>query len=125
MTTAQIVETSVTVTNGSLQNYTHPDDHTRHKLKVKCTTMKSIASYSVVFKQRDNVLSFFPVNSEIIFCMFSFFYAHVLQINPLLPFFNIFSGTHVRPCVQVATPLVFHRNFQLTVKILLWYTFTF
>ena len=37
--------------------------------------------------------------------MFSFFYAHVLQINPLLPFVNIFSGTHVRPCVQVATPL--------------------
>ena len=29
MTTAQIVEMSVTVTNGSLQNYTHPDDHTR------------------------------------------------------------------------------------------------
>ena len=64
-----------------------------------------IASYWVVYKQRDTVLSFFPVNSEIIFCMFSFFYAHVLQINPLLPFFNIFSGTHVRPCVQVATPL--------------------
>ena len=37
--------------------------------------------------------------------MFSFFYARVQQINPLLPFFNIFSGTHVRPCVQVATPL--------------------
>ena len=36
--------------------------------------------------------------------MFSFCYAHVLQINPLLPF-DIFSGTHVRPCVQVATPL--------------------
>ena len=37
--------------------------------------------------------------------MFSFFFAHGLQINPLLPFFNTFSGTHVRPCVQVATPL--------------------
>ena len=33
--------------------------------------------------------------------MFSFCYA-----PPLLPFFDIFSGTHVRPCVQVATPLV-------------------
>ena len=32
---------------------------------------------------------------------------HVLQINPLLPLFDIFSGTHVRPCVQVATPLQF------------------
>ena len=29
MTTAQVVETSVTVTNSSSQNYTHPDDHTR------------------------------------------------------------------------------------------------
>ena len=38
--------------------------------------------------------------------MFSFFYARVLQINPLLPFFDIFSGTYVRPCVQVATPLL-------------------
>ena len=29
MTTAQVVETLVTVTNSSLQNYTHWDDHTR------------------------------------------------------------------------------------------------
>ena len=29
MTTAQVVETSVTVTNSSFQNYTQPDDHTR------------------------------------------------------------------------------------------------
>ena len=28
MTTAQVVEASVTVTNSSFQNYTHPDDHT-------------------------------------------------------------------------------------------------
>ena len=28
MTTAQVVETSVTVTNSSFQNYTHTDDHT-------------------------------------------------------------------------------------------------
>ena len=28
MTTAQVVETSVTVSNSSFQNYTHPDDHT-------------------------------------------------------------------------------------------------
>ena len=26
---AQVVETSVTLTNSSFQNYTHPDDHTR------------------------------------------------------------------------------------------------
>ena len=29
MTTAQVVETSVTVTNSSFQKYIHPDDHTR------------------------------------------------------------------------------------------------
>ena len=29
MTTPQVVETSVTVTNSSFLNYTHPDDHTR------------------------------------------------------------------------------------------------
>ena len=29
MTTAQVVETSVTVTNSCFQNYTHPDNHTR------------------------------------------------------------------------------------------------
>ena len=29
MTTAQVVETSVTVTNSSFQKYTHPDDHKR------------------------------------------------------------------------------------------------
>ena len=29
MTTAQVVETSATVTNSSFQNFTHLDDHTR------------------------------------------------------------------------------------------------
>ena len=29
MTTAQVAETSVTVTNSSFQNYTHTNDHTR------------------------------------------------------------------------------------------------
>ena len=29
MTTAQVVQMSVTVTNSSFQNYTYPDDHTR------------------------------------------------------------------------------------------------
>ena len=34
MTTAQVVETSVTVTNSSFQNYTHPDDHARQTTKL-------------------------------------------------------------------------------------------
>ena len=29
MKTTQVVKTSVTITNSSFQNYTHPDDHTR------------------------------------------------------------------------------------------------
>ena len=29
MTSAQVIETSVTVTNSSFQNYTHPDGYTR------------------------------------------------------------------------------------------------
>ena len=33
MTTAQVVETSVAVTNSSFKNYTHPDDHTRQTTK--------------------------------------------------------------------------------------------
>ena len=32
MTTAQVVKTSVTVTNSSFQTYTHPDYHTRQLL---------------------------------------------------------------------------------------------
>ena len=39
MTTAQVVETSVTVTNSSFQNYTHPDDHTRQTTaQCKCNS---------------------------------------------------------------------------------------
>ena len=34
MTTAQVVETSVTVTNSSFQNYTHPDDHTTRTTEI-------------------------------------------------------------------------------------------
>ena len=29
MTTAQVVETLVAVSNGSIQDYVHPDDHTQ------------------------------------------------------------------------------------------------
>ena len=35
MTTAQVVETSVTVTNSSFHNYTHPDDHTTRTTGIK------------------------------------------------------------------------------------------
>ena len=42
VTTAQVVEMSVTVTNSSFQNYTHPDDHTRQ------TTETSLRSENCV-----------------------------------------------------------------------------
>ena len=41
MTTAQVVETSVTVTNSSFQNYTHPDDHTTQTTFIECSFMKT------------------------------------------------------------------------------------
>ena len=47
MTTAQVVETSVTVTNSSFQNYTHPDDHTTRTTDTpgfKPFTMKALAA---------------------------------------------------------------------------------
>ena len=37
MTTAQVVETSVTVNNSSIQDYVHPDDHTQPNYKTKLT----------------------------------------------------------------------------------------
>ena len=33
MTTAKVVETLVTVNNGSIQDYVHPDDHTQPLMK--------------------------------------------------------------------------------------------
>ena len=48
MTTAQVVETSVTVTNSSFQNYTHPDDHTTRTTDTpgfKPFTKKILISY--------------------------------------------------------------------------------
>ena len=55
MTTAQVVETSVTVTNSSFQNYTHPDDHTtrtiNNSLVLDCwITIASEESMMVLLK---------------------------------------------------------------------------
>ena len=36
MTTAQVVETSVTVNNSPIQDYVHPDDHTQPTYKMIC-----------------------------------------------------------------------------------------
>ena len=41
MTTAQVVETSVTVTNSSFQNYAHPDDHTTRNTLLSCENLKA------------------------------------------------------------------------------------
>ena len=58
MTTAQVVETSVTVTDSSFQNYTHPDDHTTRtkntdkKAKVKKKYDQSYKTYIGVLQQQ-------------------------------------------------------------------------
>ena len=50
MTTAQVVETSVTVTNSSFQNYTHPDDHTTR------TTVYCVVQGDLTFEAVDESL---------------------------------------------------------------------
>ena len=47
MTTAQVVETSVTVTNSSFQNYNHPDDHTRQTKEERSCCTKSTFLHSI------------------------------------------------------------------------------
>ena len=66
MTTAQVVETSVTVTNSSFQNYTHPDDHATRTtdtpgFKPFTTNTKS---YPFTFEPRRPL--YFPVSSNTI-----------------------------------------------------------
>ena len=47
MTTAQVVETSVTVTNSSFQNYTHPDDHTTQTTNRFFTRVRLILALTI------------------------------------------------------------------------------
>ena len=49
MTTAQVVETSVTIINSSFQKYIHPDDHTRQTTDVNMVT-KTLANPKVNVK---------------------------------------------------------------------------
>ena len=59
MTTAQVVETSVTVTNSSFQNYTHPDDHTRQTIDTpgfKPFTKFSLCDIPVFAKKKKSVV---------------------------------------------------------------------
>ena len=49
MTTAQVVETSVTVTNSSFQNYTHPDDHTTHDYLQRLKTLLVLSGNTTMF----------------------------------------------------------------------------
>ena len=53
MTTAQVVETSVTVTNSSFQNYTHPDDHTtRNTAIVIAQAIRGKRAYSAIVRTK-------------------------------------------------------------------------
>ena len=58
MSTAQVVETSVTVTNSSFQNYTHPDDRTTR------TTVKNILEYSDDYSRSVAKNSFWYLDTE-------------------------------------------------------------
>ena len=53
MTTAQVVETSVTVTNSSFQNYTHPDDHTTRTITsfAERNWLSNFLEYDLIFKK--------------------------------------------------------------------------
>ena len=52
MTTAQVVETSVTVTNSSFQNYTHPDDHT-----TRTTDTPGFKPFTILYSLLNNLWS--------------------------------------------------------------------
>ena len=69
MTTSQVVETSVTVTNSSFQNYTNPDDHTR-----QTTDTPGFKPFTMLFIMLCQVvLTFEPVENS-----------YVLQWSPFL-----------------------------------------
>ena len=52
MTTAQVVETSVTVNNNSpIQDYVHPDDHTQPIIMMKWLLASNLSKFSTFFLQ--------------------------------------------------------------------------
>ena len=100
MTTAQVAETSVTVTNSSFQNYTHPDDHTRQTTDTpgfKPFTILlfiTIISYSVFFM----LLLFCPERR-----ILANFEAHFLQFKLRSCFMHM-----LRTCLFTDTHSLFH-----------------
>ena len=62
MTTAQVVETSVT-NNSSFQNYTHPDDHTTRTTDKLCLHIRNDVSSTVDNKQ--NAINFTKFSSQL------------------------------------------------------------
>ena len=68
MTTAQVVETSVTVTNSSFQNYTHPDDHTTQKYILSFLVPLCLLSQ---YSTPRNAASYFDFQLSAIFNWFS------------------------------------------------------
>ena len=53
-TSAQVVKTTVTVTNSSFQNYIHPDDHTRQTKE--CITLQFILLFIIYAENFPNLL---------------------------------------------------------------------
>ena len=61
MTTAQVVETSVTVTNSSFQNYTHPDDHT-----TRTTDTPGFKPFTIIYKSKHDLCESWIVEEHFI-----------------------------------------------------------
>ena len=74
MTTAQVVETSVTVTNSSFQNYTHPDDHT-----TQTTDTPGFKPFTIYIVYKYTV---FTVNCVCVcVCIYIYIYTHTQYIQ--------------------------------------------
>ena len=56
MTTAQVVETSVTVNNSPIQDYVHPDDQTQPTFKRKTLSCKTLSCIGRQFQIMDLVI---------------------------------------------------------------------
>ena len=69
MTTAQVVETSVTVTNSSFQNYTRPDDHTRQ------------ITYTPGLKPCTQIFSNDSIHWKVRDCKILYFITHLIAVS--------------------------------------------
>ena len=89
MTTAQVVETSVTVNNNSpIQDYVHPDDQTQPTFNLALLTVFTNYMNTIRGTQRqfsENICSEYDLRARI----FGTFFVKFLACLPLVGFSNI------------------------------------